>query len=324
MGRTVKVGLDELLIADASEKDLITDNLNGCVAVGLAKGDKIALAHVYSNCGEANWGAYKANLERALGGADFGGLHGAQAILTYSDDQPTDLVKRLDGWLREHGVKPVQQQATGCRAQVSQGELDCLPKNGLNASQYRAGFETSANAEGIARHGLSADARSATPPTPVEEIKASASVAAPEKPLLLDDAAHPANDLYKSVMAALPKEFVDAETDVEKERSSAGRNLAAVLTVACMKSGIHDKVDAIAEGEGPGKGQLFASRAGDLTPNAGAKVSLEVADCDTYPNAFKQASLEARGLAAMHAQSQSQATVSQSQTAQVATGAVTL
>ena len=77
MRTQVKVGLDQWLVGDTQQVDLITDGLNGCVAVGIVAGNKVSLAHVYSGCDKANWNEYEKGLDEALGKYEPGELTGA-------------------------------------------------------------------------------------------------------------------------------------------------------------------------------------------------------------------------------------------------------
>lgn len=247
MNEKVKVGLDEWIVADRTRTDLMTDGLSGCVAVGLAKGDKISLAHVYSDCTAANWDVYKGKLDAALTASGMGDLHGSKAVLVCSQDASMDgkssyLPRQLKGWLEEKGAEVSIQQDNGCMISAAQGPLICTLKKNVDADLYRYGFKTSSDEpEGMSHRGkLSAHAMGAGLPHPTQADK---DYSGPS----LKDEAHPANGLYTSIQAKLPEAARDFGED---------ENIAAALTVRALRKGIiaADKVEA---GPGDNSDRLF-------------------------------------------------------------------
>ena len=253
MNEKVKVGLDEWVVADRTKTDLMTDGLSGCVAVGLAKGDKISLAHVFSDCTAANWDTYKDKLETALTASGMGDLHGSKAVLVCSQGDISAgssafLPQKLKGWLEEKGAEVSIQKDNGCMISAAGGALACTLKKDADADLYRYGYKTSTDEpEGMSHRGkLSADAKAAGLPHPSQADKDYAG------PLLTSDA-HPANGLYKAIVEKLPVEVGDIGDE---------RNIAAALTVRALRKGIVDSPDAVSIGAGDNTDRLFVLKGG--------------------------------------------------------------
>ena len=247
MNDKVKVGLDEWIVADRTKTDLMTDGLSGCVAVGLAKGDKISLAHVYSDCTADNWDAYKGKLDAALTASGMGDLHGSKAVLVCSQGDITEgssayLPQKLKGWLEEKGAEVTIQKDNGCMVSAADGALTCTLKKDVDADLYRYGFKTSSDEpDGMSHRGkLSAQAMGAGLPHPTQADK---DYAGP----LLTHATHPANGLYTSILAKLPEAAQDFGDDA---------NIAAALTVRALRKGI-DTADKVETGPGDNSDRLF-------------------------------------------------------------------
>jgi hypothetical protein len=247
MNEKVKVGLDEWIVADRTKTDLMTDGLSGCVAVGLAKGDKISLAHVFSDCTADNWDAYKGKLDAALTASGMGDLHGSKAVLVCSQGDITAgssayLPQKIKGWLEEKGAEVTILKDNGCAMSAADGPLACTLKKDVDPDLYRFGYKTSSDEpDGMSHRGkLSAQAMGAglTHPTQADKDYSGPS---------LKDAAHPANGLYTSILAKLPEAARDFGED---------ENIAAALTVRALRKGIiaADKVEA---GPGDNSDRLF-------------------------------------------------------------------
>ena len=243
MNDTVKVGLDEFIVADPKRTDLITDGLSGCVAVGLSGQGRISLAHVYSNCNSDNWPAYEERLQESLvrsgiGGPDLGKpLAGVQAAVVLSEDQPTWLSKQLESWLTEKGASVQTQLSTaGCRIGANEGELSCIPRNGNQPQPYyRYDYATSADA-----HDRILDVM------PLSNGAAPAGPAAlRDAQVSLKDPGHPANPMFEHILTNIPPAalgYEDNQRDI-MQSSSLATLTAAALTVECLKHGMKDPAD---------------------------------------------------------------------------------
>ncbi len=274
MNEKVKVGLDEWIVADRTKTDLMTDGLSGCVAVGLAKGDKVSLAHVFSDCTAANWDAYKGKLDAALTASGMGDLHGSKAVLVCSQGDISEgksgyLPQKLKGWLEEKGAEVSIQKDNGCMISAAGGALACTLKKDADADLYRYGFKTSSDEpEGMSHRGrLSADAKAAGLPHPSQADKDYAG------PMLTAEA-HPANGLYKAIAAKLPEEvgYIGDE-----------RNIAAALTVRALRKGIVDSPDAVSIGAGDNTDRLFVLKG---SPDTGKAAFVEMGQVEETPLKF--------------------------------------
>lgn len=273
MNEKVKVGLDEWIVADSTKTDLMTDGLSGCVAVGLAKGDKVSLSHVYSNCTPDNWDAYKGKLDAALTASGMGDLHGSQAVLVCAQGDITAgssayLPQQLKGWLEEKGATVTIQQDNGCTMTAADGHLACTLKKDVDADLYRYGFKTSTDEpEGMSHRGkLSDDAKAAGLPHPSQADRDYAG------PSLTSDA-HPANGLYKSILAKMPEEVGDY--------GDPG-SIAAALTVRAMRKGI-DSADAVSLGAGDNSDRVFVLKG---SADAGKAAFVEMGQVEETPLKF--------------------------------------
>jgi hypothetical protein len=273
MNETVKVGLDEWIVADRTRTDLMTDGLSGCVAVGLSKGDKLSLAHVYSDCTPDHWEAYKEKLQTALTASGMGDLHGSKAVLVCSQDGSIDgksgyLPRQLKGWLEEKGAEVSIQQDNGCMISAAHGPMICTLKKDVDADLYRYGFKTSSDEpEGMSqRSKLSGEAKAAGLPHPSQADKDYAG------PLLTSDA-HPANGLYRSILAKMP-EAVDDFGDKN--------SIAAALTVRVLRKGI-DSADAVSMGAGENSDRVFALKG---SADAGRSAFVEMGQVEDTPLKF--------------------------------------
>jgi hypothetical protein len=273
MNEKVKVGLDEWIVADRTKTDLMTDGLSGCVAVGLAKGDKISLAHVYSDCTPDNWDAYKDKLDQALTASGMGDLHGSKAVLVCSQGDITVgksafLPQQLKSWLEEKGAEVAIHKDNGCTMSAADGPLTCTLKKDVDADLYRFGFKTSTDEpKGMSHRGkLSDSAKAAGLPHPSQADKDYAG------PLLTSDA-HPANGLYKAIAAKLPEEV----GDIGDERS-----IAAALTVRALRKGI-DTADAVGIGAGDHSDRLFVLKG---SPDTGKTAFVEMGQVEETPIKF--------------------------------------
>lgn len=273
MNEKVKVCLDEWIVADRTKTDLMTDGLAGCVAVGLAKGDKISLSHVYSNCTADNWDAYKGKLDAALTASGMGDLHGSQAVLVCAQGDITAgssayLPQQLKGWLEEKGATVTIRQDNGCTMTAADGHLACTLKKDADADLYRYGFKTSTDEpEGMTHRGkLSDDAKAAGLPHPSQ---ADRNYAGP----LLTNEAHPANGLYKSILAKMPEEVGDY--------GDPG-SIAAALTVRALRKGI-DSADAVSLGAGDNSDRVFVLKG---SADAGKAAFVEMGQVEETPLKF--------------------------------------
>ena len=274
MNEKVKVGLDEWIVADCTRTDLMTDGLSGCVAVGLAKGDKISLAHVFSDCTADNWDAYKGKLDAALTASGMGDLHGSKAVLVCSQGDITAgssayLPQKLKGWLEEKGAEVSIQKDNGCMMSVADGPLTCTLKKDADPDLYRFGFKTSSDEpDGMSHRGkLSDGAKAAGLPYPTQADKDYAG------PLLTSDT-HPANGLYKAIAANLPEEVGDIGDE---------RNIAAALTVRALRKGIVDSPDAVSIGAGDNTDRLFVLKG---SPDTGKAAFVEMGQVEETPLKF--------------------------------------
>lgn len=273
MNEKVKVGLDEWIVADRTKTDLMTDGLSGCVAVGLAKGDKISLSHVYSDCTADNWDAYKGKLDAALTASGMGDLHGSKAVLVCSQGDITEgssayLPQKLKGWLEEKGAEVSIQKDNGCTMSAADGHLTCTLKKDVDPDLYRYGFKTSTDEpEGMSqRSKLSGDAKAAGLPHP------SPADLAYTGPSLTSDA-HPANGLYKSILAKMPEEVGDY--------GDPG-SIAAALTVRALRKGI-DSADAVSVGTGDNSDRVFVLKG---SADAGKAAFVEMGQVEETPLKF--------------------------------------
>jgi hypothetical protein len=239
MNDKVKVGLDEWVVADAGKVDLVTDGLSGCVAVGLAGNGRVTLTHVYSDCTADNWPAYRERLEAAIQESGIAGddpqepLKGRDAVLVFSDDQPTWLSEKLNDWLEEKGAEVDVRQASGCMVSAEHGSLQATMKNDFAPQPYfDHGFKTTADVvDGvIGKHALSGEAKSA------------GAAAVPDQDVMLSNVQHPAHALYRHILDRIPPTALGYEEDeVALARGSMiGSHVAAALTVECMKRGMFD------------------------------------------------------------------------------------
>ncbi len=273
MNEKVKVGLDEWIVADRTKTDLMTDGLSGCVAVGLAKGDKISLAHVYSNCTADNWDTYKGKLDTALTASGMGDLHGSKAVLVCSQGDISDgksgyLPQKLKGWLEEKGAEVSIQKDNGCMISAAGGTLACTLKKNVDADLYQYGFKTSSDEpEGMSHRGkLSADAKGAALPHPSQADREYAG------PMLTAEA-HPANGLYKSILAKMPEEVGDFGDP---------NSIAAALTVRALRKGI-DSADAVSLGAGDNTDRVFVLKG---SPDTGKAAFVEMGQVEETPLKF--------------------------------------
>ncbi len=273
MNEKVKVGLDEWIVADRTKTDLMTDGLSGCVAVGLAKGDKVSLAHVFSDCTAANWDAYKGKLDAALTASGMGDLHGSKAVLVCSQGDISEgksgyLPQKLKGWLEEKGAEVSIQKDNGCMISAAGGALACTLKKDADADLYRYGFKTSSDEpEGMSHRGrLSADTKAAGLPHPSQADKDYAG------PMLTAEA-HPANGLYKSILAKMPEEVGDFGDP---------NSIAAALTVRALRKGI-DSADAVSLGAGANTDRVFVLKG---SPDTGKAAFVEMGQVEETPLKF--------------------------------------
>lgn len=239
MNETVKVGLDEWVVADAGKVDLATDGLSGCVAVGLAGNGRVTLTHVYSGCTQDNWPEYRQRLDDAIQNSGIAGddpqqpLQGRGAVLVFSDDQPTWLSETLNDWLEGKGAVVDVHQASGCMVSAEHGPLQATMKNDFAPQPcFDHAFKTTADVvDGVVgRHALSGEAKSA------------GAAAVPGQEVMLNDAQHPANAMYRHILDRIPPTalgYEEHEGALVRE-SFAGSRVAAALTVECMKRGIFD------------------------------------------------------------------------------------
>jgi hypothetical protein len=281
MNEKVKVGLDEWIVADRTRTDLMTDGLAGCVAVGLAKGDKVSLAHVYSNCTPDTWDAYKDTLDKALTASGMGDLHGSKAVLVCSQGDITEgksayLPQQLKGWLESKGAEVSIHKDNGCMVSAADGPLACTLKKDVDADLYRFGFKTSSDEpEGMSqRSKLSGEAKAAGLPHPSQADRDYAG------PLLTSDA-HPANGLYKSILAKMPEEVEDFGDK---------NSIAAALTVRALRKGI-DSADHVGLGVGDNSDRVFVLKG---SADAGKAAFVEMGQVEDTP--LKFSSLEAADL----------------------------
>ena len=273
MNDKVKVGLDEWIVADASKTDLMTEGLSGCVAVGLAKGGKISLAHVFSDCTAANWDAYKNKLDAALTASGMGDLHGSKAVLVCSQGDITAgssayLPQKLKGWLEAQGAEVSIHKDNGCTMSAGGVDLTCSLKKDVDADLYRFGFKTSSDEpEGVSHRGkLSDGAKAAGLPHPSQADK---DYAGP----LLSSATHPANGLYGSILAKMPDEVEDFGDK---------NNIAAALTVRALRKGI-DSADDVMLGVGGNTDRLFVLKG---SADAGKSAFVEMGQVEDMPLKF--------------------------------------
>jgi hypothetical protein len=273
MNEKVKVGLDEWIVADRTKTDLMTDGLSGCVAVGLAKGDKISLAHVFSECTADNWDAYKDKLDKALTASGMGDLHGSKAVLVCSQGGITEgssayLPQKLKGWLEDKGAEVTIQKDNGCMISAADGHLACTLKKDVDADLYRFGFKTSSDEpEGmLQRSKLSGDAKAAGLPHPSQADKDYAG------PMLTSDT-HPANGLYKAILAKMPEEVGDFGDE---------RSIAAALTVRALRKGI-DSADDVGMGAGDNSDRVFVLKG---SADAGKSAFVEMGQVEETPIKF--------------------------------------
>jgi hypothetical protein len=303
MNEKVKVGLDEWIVADRTKTDLMTDGLSGCVAVGLAKGDKVSLAHVFSDCTADNWDAYKDKLDKALTASGMGDLHGSKAVLVCSQGDITAgssayLPQTLKGWLEDKGAEVSILKDNGCTMSAAGGSLTCTLKKDVDPDLYRFGFKTSSDEpDGMSHRGkLSDGAKAAGLPHPSQADKDYAG------PLLTSDA-HPANGLYKAIMAKLPEEV----GDIGDERS-----IAAALTVRALRKGI-DSADVVSIGAGDHSDRLFLLKG---SPETGKSAFVEMGQVEDMQIKFssREAGDLHRALTPVVVAQSSAQTVAQSET----------
>lgn len=247
MNDRVKVGLDEWLTVDAGRADLITDGLNGCVAIGLAGNGRAALTHVYSECNDApSWERYREQLDTAFAQSGLNDGPGKiEAVIVHSDDTGPFLPGKIHEWLLSKGIQPDVHTDEGCRVRVESGQLDYTLKRTDEATEYDAGFKTSADAPpGVDRHGLSPHAGAAT------KIFADAVEPTP----LLSQPEHPGNGLYLSILEKI------GEMKEPKVLANLpwAQQVACALTEKCLRAGARDSVDGVSYGEGAGADLLFA------------------------------------------------------------------
>ncbi|MGO1000143.1 hypothetical protein [Lysobacter sp. CA196] len=297
----VKVGADEWLVADAGNTRLMTDGLSGCVAIGLVKGDKIALAHVYSDCSEknGNWGVYEEALNKAWETSGFGGADKANAFLVYSDPSDRWLAGKIEGWLEHKGFEPESAMAPGCSIGRSDGVLDFSLKSERNKLEYLHGYRTSADAgDTVQRATLSksaAPAQAATVLADRDERK-QASGSGPETDLRLSEAKHPMHEVYNQILAKIPKELVNCEEDDDKPFASEARQLASALTVEYMKHGGHAAIGKIGVGGSETNQMVFLATDPPEASGHGMSVELAKADSERYPQLERQMGREAMAL----------------------------
>lgn len=296
----VKVGADEWLVADAGKTRLMTDGLSGCVAIGLVKGDKIALAHVYSDCSEknGNWGVYEEALNKAWESSGFGGADKANAFLVYSDPSDQWLAGKIEGWLEDKGFEPESAIASGCSIGRSDGVLDFSLKSERNKQEYLHGYQTSADAgDSVQRATLSKGAGPAQPATVLadrdERKQASSSGSQPD--LRLSEAEHPMHEVYNQILAKIPKDLVNCDEDDDKPFASEARQLASALTVEYMKHGGHAAIGKIGLG-GPANNQVFLATDPPEASGHAMSVELAKADSERYPQLERQMGREAMTL----------------------------
>lgn len=178
----IRVGLDQWIMVDGTHSSgpgqpaeavgLNTAGLSGCVAVGMRWGDKISLAHVFSDCTAATWApadgspGYLHALNEAVRNSRELLPHAElEAVLYYSEGTPSWLPSQLYGWLSGLGVDAPEESAPTCRIWIDHGRLrwsDRLAGDPANTNHYT----TSANAAApiLLYQALSANAAPATPP----------------------------------------------------------------------------------------------------------------------------------------------------------------
>lgn len=122
---TIKVSLDEAVVIDRrSNAELMTDGLNGCVAVALRSGDRIGLTHVYSDALD-RFEDYKAPLAAfAREVANGGGI--TDAYLVHNNN-----VRRLG---EEHNLPELIREHLVTGNLVARGAVTMLPDNGCTIS----------------------------------------------------------------------------------------------------------------------------------------------------------------------------------------------
>ncbi|MGO1071867.1 hypothetical protein [Lysobacter sp. CA199] len=297
----VKVGADEWLVADAGKTKLMTDGLSGCVAIALSKDDKIALAHVYSDCSQknGNWGAYEAALDKALEKSGFGGADGANAFVVYSDLSDRWLAGKIEDWLERKGFDPEGAIAPGCAIGQADGRLDFSLKSERTKAEYLHGYRTSADAGDEVQRSTLSDSAVAAQTTTVladrdERKQASSSSAVPD--LRLAETEHPMHEVYNQILAKIPKELVNCEDDDDKPFASEAKQLASALTVEYMKHGGHAAIGKVGVGGPESNRALFLATDPPEASGHGMSVELAKADPERYPQLERQMGREAMAL----------------------------
>lgn len=256
MNDTVKVGLDEWLTVDAGRADLITDGLNGCVAIGLVGNGRAALTHVFSECNDAtSWQRYREQLDTAFAQSGLGdGAGEIEAVIVHSDDTGAFLPGQIRDWLLSKQIEPETRIGEGCRIRGDGGRLDYTLKDFDKPADYDAGFKTSADAPpGVDRNALSPHAGAAT------KLFADPVEATP----LLSQPEHPGNPLYRSILEKIG-EMKDPKV---LQNLPWAQQVACALTEKCLRAGVRDGVvEGVVFGEGPGADLVFA-----LKPELGEK-----------------------------------------------------
>lgn len=267
MTEHIKVGLDQWVTADARTTELMTDGLNGCVALGLAGNGKISLAHVYSDCNkDSQWEKYLPKLEASLEAAGLGDLHGKKAVLVCSQGQGAGkfanasgsddpsvkssqyyLPDKLKVWLESKGMVVESRQDAGCSISTADGAIACALKKDSSADRFRYDYSTTVDpVVGVAHQGLSKDA------APAGESHA------PPGTKLLSDTTHPVHALYDDILGKIPREAVFVKPDKEVRASTFAQQAAGALTLECLRQGI-TSIDSVAAGRSQeGDSMLFA------------------------------------------------------------------
>jgi len=267
MPERVKVGLDEWVAADASRVELLTDGLNGCVAVGLAGNGKISLAHVYSECdSDKKWADYLPKLESSLEASGLGDLRGSRAILVCAQGQGAGkfanasssadeqikgsqfyLPDKLKTWLESKGMTVETRQDAGCTISADAGGLACALKKDGVADAYRYHYSTTLDpVPGVSTQALSLDgAPAGESHTPAGNRR-------------LSDREHPANALYERIIDAIPGEAVYLKPGQSARDSSLAQQAAGALTLECLRQGVTEINGVVAGKNADGDAMLFA------------------------------------------------------------------